>query len=78
MNEYAELCWKNNSDIRHDNTQSEVEFTKEWTKTVANTLKGTNIDEMNALFTTKDVHNSDQRTRMNWKYGASIGISATP
>jgi hypothetical protein len=27
---------------------------------------------------TKDTHDSDWRTRENWKYAASIGVAGTP
>ena len=35
-------------------------------------------DDILQLFTKEDTHNSDYRTRENWKYGSSIGVSGTP
>ena len=30
------------------------------------------------LYTSDDPYHSDARTRANWKYGASVGVSGTP
>ena len=34
--------------------------------------------DLNQVITPKDTHRSDMRTRENWKYAASIGMSGTP
>ena len=61
--------------------KSEVEFEAEWAKTVATEFK---LDEAEILSLWSDAdgktggHMSNWRVREFWKYGASIGISATP
>ena len=36
------------------------------------------FDEIKSLYSQDDPYNSDERTRANWKYGASVGVSGTP
>jgi len=30
------------------------------------------------LYTSRDSHDSNKRTKANWEYGASIGVTGTP
>ena len=60
-----------------DSKTSKSEFIAKWAKTINEKFDLPEQDVLN-LFTSDDTHNSDERTRENWKYGASVGISGTP
>ena len=77
MDGYSELCYENASWITKSSDKSEVEFMQGWSKTVADKFS---LDQQSILdlYTAKDTHNSNERVRENWKYGASVGVSGTP
>ena len=80
MNEYTELSWKNYEWIIAAKDLSENDFTKKWAalvdKAFASKIK--EVDIMALYNKDKDAHNTDNRVREMWKYGASNGVSGTP
>ena len=80
MNEYTELSWKNYDKILAAKDISENDFTKKWAKYISKAFDGKIKEEdIMALYNKeKDAHNTDNRVREMWKYGASIGVSGTP
>ena len=56
---------------------SEQSFEQYWAGVVS---KKFNISQSDILqnFSSTDKHNSEWRTRENWKYGASVGVAGTP
>jgi len=51
---------------------------KNWAKMVSNEFNGLYEDDIINLFTDKDKHWSDWRTRETWKAALAKGISGTP
>ena len=79
MSEYAELSWANLGTILTDKDESENAFCQKWAKTVSEKFDGVEESAILQLYdSNKDTHDSDWRVREDWKYAASIGISATP
>ena len=78
MNEYMELSWEHWQEYNADTGISTDEFVQEWADLVSKTLTGIKKEEITALFDANDKHNSEQRSRAYWKYGASNGISGAP
>ena len=77
MDAYSELCYKNLDWIVKANTVSEDDFEQKWSATVAEAFK-LNQDDILALWSNKDSHNTNWRVREDWKYAASVGLSGTP
>ena len=74
MDAYSELCYKNLDWIVKANTVSEDDFEQKWSATVAEAFK-LNQDDILALWSNKDSHNTNWRVREDWKYAASVGLS---
>ena len=51
---------------------------KNWSKLVSHAFNGLYQDDIINLFTEKDGHWSDWRTRETWKYAVSKGVHETP
>ena len=79
MEAYAELCWSHLGEILAMKDTSENDFMNSyWAPKVVSTLTGVTEDEIFALFSDHDSHDSDWRVREFWKYGASIGVAGAP
>ena len=78
MDSYAEFSWKDWQGILADKSTSETEFMTAWGKKVAAAFPGVNADDVANVITSKDKYQSDYRTREDFKYGASVGVSGTP
>ena len=74
------MSWKNLDWVLKATDMSDDDFAKKWAalieKSFAGKLKATDI--MGLYNRDKDVHDSENRLREMWKYGASIGVSGTP
>ena len=77
MDKYAELCWANLDTTLTQTDVSEVDWEDQWTTKVASELS-LNKDDLMALYSSNDSHNTNSRVREMWKYSAANGISATP
>ena len=72
------MCFANLDWTHTAKDLGEYEFMEtKWAPLVSANL-GVPEADLNQLLTTKDTHSSDMRTRENWKYAASIGMSGTP
>ena len=78
MTEYLEFSWKNIEQILDLYDVSSQGFLKNWAKLVAHSFKGVYEDDVTNLFTNRDAHWSDWRTRETWKYATSKGVAGTP
>ena len=79
MDAYAEFSWKDWQTILADKTTSETEFMTAWGKKVAAEFPGVSADDVaNVINSSKDKYQSDYRTREDFKYGSSVGVSGTP
>ena len=79
MDAYAEFSWKDLETILADKTTSENEFMTAWGTKVAAAFPGVSADDVaNVINSSKDKYQSDYRTRENFKYGSSVGVSGTP
>ena len=52
-------------------------FANYWAPLVAGHMQ-VDVEDFKSIMTENDTHNTDERTRENFKYGASIGIYGTP
>ena len=78
MTEYVEFAWKNIDQILDLYDVSSKGFMTNWAKLVAHSFNGLYQDDIVNLFTNRDGHWSDWRTRETWKYATSRGVAETP
>ena len=79
MDSYAEFAWKDWQTILADKSTSETEFMDAWGKKVAEEFPGVSASDVaNVINSSKDKYQSDYRTREDFKYGSSVGVSGTP
>ena len=79
MDSYAEFAWKDWQTILADKATSETEFMNAWGKKVADAFPGVSASDVaNVINSSKDKYQSDYRTREDFKYGSSVGVSGTP
>ena len=78
MNDYAELAWAHWDKELSDKSISHDDMIKQWASMVHDKMPDIKSEDIEALFTNDDKHNTMTRARAIWKYGASRGISGTP
>ena len=75
---YIDFSFNNQNYILSAKDKSYNQLVQDWTSMVSSAF-GWNQGELMRLYSwDTDTHNSEMRTRYNWKYSASQGVSATP
>lgn len=75
--EYTAFCFTQQDWILNAKNTSQNDLIDQWTKAVADKF-ALKQDDLKALYTDKDTHNSEMRTRYMYKYNAHHHISGTP
>ena len=78
MNDYLGYCFAEQDNVLALGSMSRDDFQVSWSKQVAAHF-GYKQDELYGIYDrATDKHDTEDKTRAIWKYGASRGVSGTP
>ncbi len=75
---YIDWAFSNQNFLLQAKDKSQKDIITAWTGMVSSTFGWKQADLIALYDWGTDTHNSEMRTRYNWKYSASQGVDATP